>query len=86
MLERVAFLGLMNDFYVLNQLSLCLSKEKVAKRKDTSQGRLLSRGLNVARNSCRSCPLNSRHAHYAGEAVILDGLKIFQRMTFSRAR
>ncbi|MBQ3336050.1 MAG: hypothetical protein IJG80_01445 [Selenomonadaceae bacterium] len=41
LLWLVAHIGLINDFYVLNQLSLCLSKEKVAKRKDASQGRRL---------------------------------------------
>ena len=25
------------------------------------------------------CPLNSRHAHYAGAAVILDGLNFVSR-------
>ncbi|MBQ3337788.1 MAG: hypothetical protein IJG80_10335 [Selenomonadaceae bacterium] len=47
MLRRVVLFGLRKFFRSLNQLSLCLSKEKVAKRKDPSQGRLCVRGLEV---------------------------------------
>jgi len=36
----VAFSRLIDFFYVLNLLSLCASKEKEAKRKDASQGRI----------------------------------------------
>ncbi|MBR3498173.1 MAG: hypothetical protein IKO05_04180 [Selenomonadaceae bacterium] len=73
---RAVLIGLRNIFCLINQLSLCSSKEKVAKRKDASQGRLLVRELNVALIRARCCPLRRHHVFDAGEAVILDGLKL----------
>ncbi|MBR3498195.1 MAG: hypothetical protein IKO05_04290 [Selenomonadaceae bacterium] len=50
--ERVVLGGLMNDFYFLNQLFFCLSKRKVAKEKDTSQGR----GSSMIRSRAQPVP------------------------------
>jgi len=55
MLGRVVLSGLKKFFRLMNQLSLCLSKEKVAKRKDPSRGRLLVHDSNVALTRSRSC-------------------------------
>ncbi|MBQ3335973.1 MAG: hypothetical protein IJG80_01050 [Selenomonadaceae bacterium] len=71
-------------FIFLNQLSLCLSKEKVAKRKDPSQGRLLANGLEVETTRNVELPAEKTSRLQRGRAVIHDGSKVRQRKIFLR--
>ncbi|MBQ3336349.1 MAG: hypothetical protein IJG80_02990 [Selenomonadaceae bacterium] len=74
MIERVVLVGLKKFFRLMNQLSLCLSKEKVAKRKDPSQGRLLSRELKVALTRSVELRWTPLSCGVCSAAVIHDGL------------